>query len=108
MNDFTKARPPRALRFVLVALVLLRPVVEETVFRGFIFPALSKRWGVVMGALGSSILFGIAHLQYNVSLYTIVLGLLLCFMYARLRSIWPGMVLHMLNNYLAYVALFHK
>jgi membrane protease YdiL (CAAX protease family) len=91
--------------FALIALVLLPPIIEETVFRGFIFPAFAQRWGVWAGAIASSVLFGIAHLQANVTIYTFLLGMLLCYMYVRLRSIYPGMILHMLNNYLAYLAL---
>ena len=90
------------------ALVVLPPILEETVFRGFVFPALAKRWGMVQGALVSSIIFGLAHAQANLDLYTYVMALALCFMYVRLRSIFPGMALHMVNNYLAYVTLFHK
>jgi membrane protease YdiL (CAAX protease family) len=89
----------------LIGLVVLPPIIEETVFRGFIFPAIASRWGYWAGALSSSVLFGLAHLQANVGVYTFVLGLLLCFMYARLRSIFPGMALHMLNNYLAFLSL---
>ncbi len=89
----------------LIALVILPPIIEETVFRGFIFPAMSKKYGLVFGAIVTSVLFGIAHLQANVSVYTFVLSLVLCFMYVRLRSIIPGIALHMLNNYLAFVAI---
>jgi membrane protease YdiL (CAAX protease family) len=92
----------------LLGLVLLPPILEETLFRGFLFPAIAKRAGLVWGAVWSSVLFGLAHWQANVSIYTFLLGLLLCFMYVRLKSIFPGMVLHMLNNYLALVALTHK
>jgi membrane protease YdiL (CAAX protease family) len=103
-NDFiTGASNHRSL--ALIALVVLPPIIEETVFRGFIFPAFAKRWGFWGGAVASSVLFGFAHLQANVSIYTFLLGMLLCFMYARLRSIFPGMILHMLNNYLAFLAL---
>lgn len=108
-NEFTQASGNSAGRQLgLIALVLLPPIVEETVFRGFIFPALSKRGGVVVGAVLTSLLFGLAHLQYNVSIYTLVLSLILCFMYYRLRSIWPGIFLHMINNYIAYMALMKK
>ncbi|HSX01828.1 MAG TPA: type II CAAX endopeptidase family protein [Candidatus Saccharimonadia bacterium] len=103
-NDFINAAGSHP-QLALVALVVVPPIIEETVFRGFIFPALATKWGVWGGALGSSVLFGFAHLQANVSIYTFVLGLLLCFMYTRLRSIFPGMALHMLNNYLAFIAL---
>jgi membrane protease YdiL (CAAX protease family) len=89
----------------LFALVLLPPILEETIFRGFMFPAMAKRWGVPAGAVISSIIFGVAHWQANISIYTFLLGLLLCAMYVKLKSIIPGMGLHMLNNYLAFLAL---
>jgi membrane protease YdiL (CAAX protease family) len=103
-NDFITAAGSHP-SLALIALVVLPPIVEETVFRGFIFPAFASRWGFWPGAVASSVLFGLAHLQANVSIYTFLLGILLCFMYARLRSIFPGMILHMLNNYLAFLAL---
>jgi len=106
-NDFIGAAPQHH-SLALVALVLLPPVLEETIFRGFLFPALAKKWGVVWGAVLSSAVFGIAHAQANISIYTFVLGLLLCFMYLKLKSIFPGMLLHMLNNYLAFIALTNK
>jgi membrane protease YdiL (CAAX protease family) len=103
-NDFTSGGHVHS-SLSLVALVLLPPFLEETVFRGFIFPAIAKRAGLIWGAVLSSALFGIAHWQANITLYTFVLGLLLCFMYVRLKSIVPGIFLHMLNNYLAFLAL---
>jgi membrane protease YdiL (CAAX protease family) len=108
-NEFTEAATnPQTRRLSFIALVLIPPVIEEIIFRGFIFPAFSKKRGVIFGAITSSLLFGLAHLQGNVTVYTIVLGLLLCLMYVKLRSIVPGMVLHMINNYLAFMALTSK
>jgi len=107
-NDFTATTHGSGHSLSLIALVLLPPVLEETIFRGFIFPAIAKRAGMVWGAILSSVLFGIAHLQANVSVYTFVLALLLCFMYVRLKSIVPGIFVHMLNNYLAFIALSSK
>jgi membrane protease YdiL (CAAX protease family) len=69
------------------------------------FPALADRLGPVIGAIITSLLFGLAHFQLNVSVYTVVLSLLLCMMYWRLRSIWPGIAFHMLNNYLVFLTL---
>ncbi len=95
-------------RLTLIALVIIPPIIEETVFRGFIFPAFAKRWGVIWGAIISSVMFGFAHLQANVGVYTFLLGMLLCFLYVKLKSIIPGIFFHMLNNYLAFVALSGK
>jgi membrane protease YdiL (CAAX protease family) len=106
-NDFTgDTQTHRSL--ALAALVLLPPIFEETIFRGFIFPALAKRTGLIWGAVLSSALFGVAHGQPNLFVYTSILGLLLCFMYVRTKSIIPGIFLHMLNNYLAFLAISSK
>ncbi|MBW4061843.1 CPBP family intramembrane metalloprotease [Candidatus Saccharibacteria bacterium] len=106
-NDFTGAVKTH-VSLTLIALVLIPPIIEETVFRGFIFPAIAKKWGVWGGAIASSVLFGLAHWQANVSIYTFVLGLVLCFLYVKLKSIFPGMLIHMLNNLLAFYALASK
>lgn len=107
-NDFTGTAASSHQLIALLAVVVIPAVIEETVFRGFIFPAISGRFGLIVGAIGSSVLFGLAHLQANITIYTFLLGLLLCFMYVKLRSIFPGMALHMLNNYLAFLALTGK
>lgn len=101
VNEFTANRSAISLW----ALVLIPPILEETVFRGFTFPAFSRKRGVVFGAVVSSALFGFAHFQANIIVYTFILGLLLCWLYTRTGSIVPGMGLHMLNNYVAYTAI---
>lgn len=107
-NEFTNPSTPLAMQLSFLALVVIPPILEESVFRGFMFPAFSKRFGVIGGAIVSSLLFGAAHLQGNIIVYTVILGLLLCLLYRRLGSIWPGVALHMLNNYIAFSALIHK
>lgn len=103
-NEFIGVAPSlKPLSFF--ALVVLPPIIEETVFRGFLFPALATRYGYALGVISSSVLFGFAHLQANISIYTFILGLLLCILYRRLGSIFPGMAVHMMNNYLAFTAL---
>ncbi len=106
-NAFTEQISTRPL-LTLFALVLLPPVIEEMVFRGFIFPGLSMRFGVKAAAVLSSVLFAIAHFQANVGIYTFILGLILCLLYVRFRSIIPGIGLHMVNNLIAYLALGHR
>lgn len=106
-NDFTTGAS-KHLSISIIALVLVPPVLEETIFRGFIFPAIAKRTGLIWGAVISSVIFGLAHWQANISVYTFILGLVLCFMYVKLRSTIPGMALHMLNNLLAFAALSQK
>lgn len=106
-NQFTNGVSSH-MSISIVALVLLPPILEETIFRGFIFPTIAKYTGMIWGAVLSSLLFAILHFQANIGVYTFILGLVLCFMYVKLKSIVPGMFLHMINNYLAFLALSHK
>lgn len=89
-----------------IVIVLIAPILEEMFFRGFLFPALTKRFQLIGGAIASSAIFGLLHFQANISIYTFVLGLFLCFLYYKLKSVIPGMVLHMLNNLIAYLIIF--
>lgn len=102
-NEFTGAN--LATIWSLVALVILPPVFEESVFRGFMLPAFARRFGFWGGAALTSLLFGLAHWQVNVGVYTFILGMILAWLYRRFDSIVPGVLLHMLNNLLTYWAL---
>ena len=86
--------------------VIIAPVIEEIYFRGLMLPAVTKRFGWGMGVIISSSLFAVLHMQANVMVYTFILGVFLCFMYIRLKSIIPGILLHAINNSIAFAALF--
>ncbi len=107
-NDLKNSTTSAGRALSIIGLAVLPPIVEEIVFRGFMFSVMAKRWGAVVGALVSSGLFAFAHLQVNVSVYTFILGLLLCMMYYKLRSIWPGIFVHALNNYVALMVSLKK
>lgn len=49
-----------ALLFLLMA-VLLAPIVEETIFRGYLYPVVARSWGLVPGILVTGALFGLLH-----------------------------------------------
>jgi membrane protease YdiL (CAAX protease family) len=104
-NEFTTPGASKFPLIVFFSIVVFPPVLEETLFRGYLFPAFSRRLGVIWGAVISSILFAVAHMQFNVGIYTFVLGLLLCFMYLKLKSIIPGVLLHAVNNSMALLAI---
>ncbi len=86
--------------FVFTVIVI--PIIEELYFRGIIFPAVTKRFGWIIGIAGSSMVFAVLHGQYNVMIYTFILGCVLCVMYVRLKSIVPGIIFHIINNAVAF------
>lgn len=94
-----------------LTLVVLAPIAEETIFRGYLFGKL-RRYVPVWGAIVmTSLLFGALHLpaehlQWNVALDTFVLSLVLCSLRQMTGSIWAGVLIHMMKNGLAFYILF--
>ncbi|MCB9681157.1 MAG: CPBP family intramembrane metalloprotease [Alphaproteobacteria bacterium] len=85
-----------ALMMLVVAGV--GPLVEEVVFRGFLWDAL-RRWlpaGVVIGV--TSVLFALAHLDPVHTPAVLFIGLFLGWLRWTSGSIWPGVVAHVVNN----------
>lgn len=101
--------PPSALwEYILafVSLVVLPPIFEELIFRGFMFSALRRQVSFWMTAILTSIVFGIVHGQWNVGLDTFVLSMFLCALREHTGSVWAPMILHGLKNLLAFTLLF--
>ena len=89
--------------FVLVA-VVMAPLFEEIVFRGFLFRGLANSWGWKWGALASAALFGLAHLQLDIFIPLATLGFGLAWVYKRTGSLWTCIAMHALFNLIAVVA----
>jgi len=54
-------RSPFANGLLLVSLVVVTPIVEEAIFRGWLLPKVSRRWGVGAGVITTSLIFGLLH-----------------------------------------------
>jgi membrane protease YdiL (CAAX protease family) len=106
-SQFEFSGTPDLLGFItfFAATSIFAPLTEELLFRGFTFSLVGRRWGVILGILISSLSFGLAHLQPNIVLVTAILGVYLCWMYLKTKSLVPGIVLHMLNNATAVTIL---
>lgn len=85
---------------------ILTPLAEEIVFRGAILRKLlgifDDRWHWVAIAV-SAVIFGAVHGNWPQFVHAALLGLLLGWMYYRTGSILPGIMLHWVNNTVAYV-----
>lgn len=103
-----------ALTLTFLSLVVMPPIVEETVFRGFIFTGLRGKLKPVMAALLTSAIFASAHLQFGsgqpllwvAALDTFTLSLVLCYLREKTDSLWPGILLHALKNFIAFTSLY--
>jgi len=111
---FEQTKTTIELLLVFISLVVLPPIAEEIVFRGFLFTSLRKRLPFIWTAVITSILFAIPHLQFGsnapllwvAALDTLVLSVVLCYVRERTGSLWPGIFIHVLKNGIAFTALF--
>lgn len=91
--------------WAIFSLVVCAPVLEELLCRGLILGSLRKRYGVAVAWFLSSLFFGLMHLQPLQVVNAFIIGLILGYVYIETRSIWAVIILHALNNALAYVML---
>lgn len=103
---FENLTQPYEYVLAFVALVILPPVAEELLFRGYLFGRLRQTFGFWVTTIVVSVVFGIVHLQWNVGIDVAVLSIFLCYLRERTGSVWAGMVLHGIKNGLAYFLLF--
>lgn len=94
------------LAFAFIVLVILAPLFEELLFRGVLFHGLRSRLPLLLSVLVSSIIFAGAHGQLNVAIDTFALGIILCLLTARTKSLLPAVLLHALKNLLAFGVLY--
>lgn len=91
---------------VFLAIVILAPLAEELLFRGFIFQGFRKKMPFWPTAILVSLLFALVHWQVNVGLDVFALSLVLCWLRERTGSLWPGIILHSTKNLVAFLLLF--
>lgn len=87
--------------------VVVAPIVEEVIMRGFLYGKLRQaRMPMWPAALVVSVIFGCLHGQWNVGVDTFILSMVACYLREITGTIWPGVVIHMTKNAVAYVLLF--
>lgn len=91
---------PSIFQLVSIALTALiaAPVVEEILFRGVLYPALSQYWGRTIGVLGNSIFFGVIHGNAMSLVSLIFLGVLWTLLYQRTQNLLAPILAHSLFN----------
>jgi membrane protease YdiL (CAAX protease family) len=102
----------RASVLMMMALgILVAPLIEETIFRGCIYPVFARTFGVTAGVVLTGALFGLSHgLQLagawkQVALLMAV-GIFLTYIRARTGTVLASYLVHLGYNTLLFVALY--
>ncbi|MEK7014546.1 CPBP family intramembrane glutamic endopeptidase [Bacillus sp. FSL R9-9410] len=90
---------------LLISFAILTPIFEELIFRGFLLRFFSERFPFWIAAVVTSFFFGIAHTySLGVMVITFFTGLLMAILCKKTNSIIPAMLLHIMNNMLAFLS----
>jgi uncharacterized protein len=96
---------------VVLAAVVIAPIGEELLFRGYIFHAIQENMGKPAAYIASALLFSLVHI-FGVTQGAVALlvplffgGLLLAYGVDRTKSLIPCIIAHAINNGLAMTAL---
>lgn len=84
--------------WLLLSAVVLAPLLEEVVFRGYITSGIQYAYGSIAAWIISSLLFGIAHGSAGPAINATFCGFVLGFFYMRYRSLTLVIMLHAMNN----------
>ncbi|MHB1865117.1 MAG: CPBP family intramembrane glutamic endopeptidase [Candidatus Saccharimonadales bacterium] len=96
-----------------ISLVLLPPVAEEILVRGFLYTSLKKGLPQIAAAILTSIIFASAHLPEGTKgllwvgfIDTFILSMVLVYLREKTDGLWSGMLLHAIKNGVAYFVLY--
>jgi len=92
----------------LMTAIIIAPILEEFIFRGFLLSQLKNtlgNWGAISL---SSLAWTLLHFQYEVKILFIlfVLGLVLGFLRWKYNSLFLVMVLHAVNNLIGFITAY--
>lgn len=87
----------------ILTAVVMAPILEEILFRGVIQGSAYSKYGALKSILISSAAFGIIHLIPQQVIYAFVAGIILGYIYWRTQSILSVIIVHALNNGIAFI-----
>ncbi|MBC6933664.1 MAG: CPBP family intramembrane metalloprotease [Candidatus Brocadia sp. AMX2] len=97
--------------FVLVSLIffgiVIAPVIEEIMFRGFLQPALKNFFGGRYAIVLSASLFAGVHMDIFAFFQIFILGMLLGYLYEKTQTLVASIIVHVLHNSLTLVFLLY-
>lgn len=94
-SEMARAFLPAHLALTFLAAGLLAPVLEEIVFRGFLYQAWERRFGWFVAMLLVSVIFGLYHRQFWSAFASSIVFVCL---YRRTGTLWAPIIVHAIAN----------
>jgi membrane protease YdiL (CAAX protease family) len=106
LQVIARTRSGSVLVLATIVAVVVAPVSEEMLFRGFLQPALGRWTGRRLAMLLSAAFFAAAHMDLYAMPMLLVLGIALAYIYDRTRSLAAPVTLHMAFNGITLLSVF--
>lgn len=90
---------------VLLLVAVIAPICEEVVYRGLLWGALEQRWGRVMAATVSTLVFALAHLEPQRAPLLLVVAIPIALARLYSGSLWGGIIAHQVTNLLPGIVM---
>lgn len=100
----------RLSAFLVMAMaVLIAPVFEETIFRGYMYPVLARSWGVAASVIVTGTIFGLLHASqlwggWGQIALLVVVGIIFTYVRAVTRTVLASYLLHVSYNSFLFIA----
>lgn len=107
----TKAKLPievffqdrRSALLLMLMGVLVAPIVEETIFRGYLYPVVARSFGITTGVFATGILFGLLHAPqlkggWGQIALLMVVGIVFTYARSTKKSVLASYLLHVSYN----------
>lgn len=83
---------------IVISAVVLAPLGEELIFRGFLYGVSKKYTGPIFSIITSSLIFAVVHGHAPILLPLFIVGAILAIIYELSGSLWTSIILHSLFN----------
>lgn len=93
----------RTTLLLLLMAVVVAPVIEETIFRGYIYPVVARSFGTATGVLATGIFFGLLHAPqlwggWVQIVALVVVGIVFTYVRAVTRTVVSSYLVHLSYN----------
>jgi membrane protease YdiL (CAAX protease family) len=106
-SHFLSLNSPSRVVIVVFATLVVAPLAEETIYRGYVLQALIDRMRTPVAVLLSALVFASIHLGIGLGLaiYIFFGAIILAYLFVRFQNIYSCVIMHLMNNVVAYLVI---
>lgn len=95
------------LILAVVVAAIIAPIVEELLFRGFVYPAFRQAFGVALAIVFNGLVFALVHFDTFLFVPLAIIGFALAWLFEKNNALGPPILLHAINNLVSIGTLYY-